>query len=166
MIALREVQANMTVIAEKLGRLISWHRSDNNTEAPLKEELPLRSELFNVEQLERHAKTLAASHQLAAGRGSDKLIARLNENERILVQTYDLVTEAAKRKRRNSPAAEWLLDNFYLVEEQIRMARRHLPRSYSQELPWVARGPAATFPRVYGIALELISHVDGHVDAG
>ena len=157
--------ANITVITEKLGRLISWHRSENGNELPHKEEPPLRSELFNVEQLERHAKTLAASHQLATGRGTDKLIARLNENESILVQTYDLVTEAAKRKRRNSPAAEWLLDNFYLIEEQIRTARRHLPPSYSRELPRLANGPAATYPRVYGIALDLISHVDGHVDA-
>ena len=101
----------------------------------------MRSELFNVEQLERHAKTLAASHQLATGRGTDKLIARLNENESILVQTYELVTEAAKRKRRNSPAAEWLLDNFYLIEEQIRTARRHLPPSYSRELPRLAERP-------------------------
>ena len=119
-----------------------------------------------MDQLERHARSLAASHELAVGKTTDKLIVRLNENEGILVQTYDLVTEAAKRKRRNSPAAEWLLDNFYLIEEQIRMARRHLPPSYSQELPWLARGPAATHPRVYGIALELISHVDGHVDSG
>src|SRR4029077_9485755 len=99
-------------------------------------------------------------------RGADKLIARLNENENILVQTYDLVTDAAERKRRNSPAAEWLLDNFYLIEEQIRTARRHLSPSYSRELPRLSNGPAATFPRVYGIALELISHVDGHVDSG
>src|SRR5206468_12427151 len=125
---------------------------------PHKEEQPLRSELFNIEQLERHAKTLATSHRLAAGRATDVLISRLNENEAILVQTYDLVTEAAKRKRRNSPAAEWLLDNFYLVEEQIRMARRHLPPSYNRELPRLAKGPEVTYPRVYGIVLDLISH--------
>ena len=45
------------------------------------------------------------------------------------------------------------------------MARRHLPPSYSRELPRLASGPAATYPRVYGIALDLISHVDGHVDS-
>ena len=148
----------------KLGRLISWHGSDNGSELPPKEEPPLRSELFNVEQLERHAKNLAASHQLAAGRGADKLISRLRENESILVQTYGLVAEAAERKRRIAPAAEWLLDNFYLIEEQIRVARRHLPASYSRELPRLANGAAATYPRVYGIVLDLISHVDGHVD--
>ncbi len=131
-----------------------------------KEEQPLRAELYNVEQLERHAKTLAASHRLATGSAPDKLITRLDENERILIDAYDLVSRAAKRKRRIAPAAEWLLDNFYLIEEQIRTARRHLPRSYSRELPRLATGSAATYPRVYGIALELISHVDGHVDTG
>jgi cyclic beta-1,2-glucan synthetase len=154
----------ISVITERLGRLLSWHPSENGEEPLYKEEQPLRAELYNVEQLGRHSRTLAASTHLASGRAPDRLISRLDENERILVYTYDLVTEAVKRKRRISPAAEWLLDNFYLVEEQIRTARRHLPASYSRELPRLANGSAATFPRVYGIALELISHVDGHVD--
>src|SRR5260370_31839458 len=51
------------------------------------------------------------------------------------------------------------------MEERLRRAGRRLPRSYSRELPRLARGPAANYPRVYGIALELISHVDGRVDA-
>ena len=130
------------------------------------EEQPLRAELFSIDQLEGHAKALAASQQLAGGRVSDKLIPRLDDNERILVETYHLVTAAAKRNRRISPAAEWLLDNFYLIEEQIRTARRHLPRAYNRELPRLAGGSAAGCPRVYGIVLELIAHVDGRVDAG
>src|SRR6185295_9173829 len=81
------------------------------------------------------------------------------------VQTYDRVTAAAKQKRRIAPASEWLLDNFYLIEEQIRTARLHLPRSFSRELPRLTNGVAANCPRVYGIVLELISHVDGRVDA-
>ncbi len=64
-----------------------------------------------------------------------------------------------------SPADEWLLDNFYLIEEQIRTARRHLPKNYSRELPRLLGGPSAGFPRVYDIALELISHVDGRISA-
>ncbi|HSW52034.1 MAG TPA: hypothetical protein VLG93_02285, partial [Sulfuricaulis sp.] len=59
---------------------------------------------------------------------------------------------------------EWLLDNFYLVEEQIRTARRHLPKGYSRELPRLAHGPSAGLPRVYDIALETIAHGDGRVD--
>ncbi|MBC8131599.1 MAG: hypothetical protein H7X95_01355, partial [Deltaproteobacteria bacterium] len=129
------------------------------------EEQPLRAELFSVDQLARHAAKLAASHQLAAGRGSDQLIPRLDENEEILVQTYHLVTAAVTRNRRISPAAEWLLDNFYLIEDQIRLTRRNLPRSYSRELPRLATGPDSGYPRAYAIALELIAHVDGRIDA-
>ena len=68
-------------------------------------------------------------------------------------------------KRRMSPADECLLDNFYLIEEQIRTARRHLPKNYSKELPRLRTGPSIGFPRVYDIALELISHVDGRISA-
>lgn len=83
----------------------------------------------------------------------------------MLIATYELVTAATAQNRRIEPAAEWLLDNFYLVEEQIRSIRRLLPPSFSRELPRLADGPNAELPRVYGIALELIAHVDGRVDA-
>src|SRR5581483_6619581 len=63
-------------------------------------EQPLRSELLSVDQLARHAAALAVSHQLARTRGPDQLIARLDENERILLQTYQLVATAAARGRR------------------------------------------------------------------
>jgi cyclic beta-1,2-glucan synthetase len=54
---------------------------------------------------------------------------------------------------------------FYLIEEQIQMARRHLPRGYSRELPRLLNGAFAGLPRVYDIVLELISHVDAQIDA-
>src|SRR6187401_3503296 len=128
------------------------------------DELPLRAELFSIDQLERHAKVVAASHRVTTNRTRDKLLPRLEENERVLIETYDLVTAAVNQSRRIEPAAEWLIDNFYLIEEQIRAIRRLLPPAYSRELPRLANGPAANFPRVYGIALELITHVDGRVD--
>ncbi|HUY93062.1 MAG TPA: glucoamylase family protein [Pirellulales bacterium] len=154
-------------VKARLERLAPWRKlSGGDSLAPKEtDEQPLRAELLSVEQLQRHAKSLAASHRLATGRVSDKLIARLDENERLLVETYELVTAAAKRNRRIPPAAEWLLDNFYLIEDQIRTARRHLPRAYSRELPRLAGGPATSYPRVYGIVLELIAHVDGRIDA-
>jgi cyclic beta-1,2-glucan synthetase len=132
------------------------------------DEQPLRDELFSVDQLDRHAKTLAESHEVenrGRGRGTDRLLPRLSANEEVLREAYGLVTDAVKRGRRVTPAAEWFLDNYHLIEDQIRMARRHLPRGYSRELPRLKSGPSAGYPRVYAIALELISHVDGRVDA-
>ena len=130
------------------------------------DELPLRAELFSVDQLERHAKEIAAAHGSVRRGGADKLLDRLDDNERVLIETYDLVTAAASEDRRIEPAAEWLLDNFYLVEQQIQAIRRLLPPAYSRELPRLVSGSDLNVPRVYGIALELIAHVDGRIDSG
>src|ERR1035438_4931783 len=128
-------------------------------------EPPLRAELFSVEQLARHAKALAASHQVVTRHGENRLLTRLGQNEDIL-RGFNHATLAVTQSRNITPAAEWLLDNFYLIEEQIHLARRHLPRGYSRELPRLLNGPSTGLPRVYDIVLELIAHVDAQIDAG
>jgi hypothetical protein len=128
------------------------------------EEQPLRAELFSIVQLEQHAKFLAGKHAVSFKRGHEKLLSRLKENEKILLEAYELLNEAGKAKRRISPAAEWLLDNYYLIEEQIRLAQNFLPKGYSRELPNLIRGPLAGYPRVYDIAMEMVSHGDGRLD--
>ena len=127
-------------------------------------EAPLRSELFSAEQMEQHGKILAGLHAVSEDHEPDRLLARLADNEAVLLEVRNLVAEAVKGSRRITPAGEWLLDNFYLIEEQIRMAKRHLPKGYSRELPRLGNGPSAGLPRVYDIALEIISHGDGRVD--
>ncbi len=128
------------------------------------DDLPLRSELFSGAQLEQHAESLANWHQIEVHSGPDRLLTRLADNERVLLEAYRLVTTTVDNKSRISPAGEWLLDNFYLIEEQIRTARRHLPHRYSRGLPRLLNGPSAGYPLVYDLALELISHVDGRID--
>jgi cellobiose phosphorylase len=128
-------------------------------------EPPLRAELFSVEQLARHARQLAADHRIAIEYRSSPLLARLDENEKGL-RAFNRSTTTVSPSRTITPAAEWLLDNFYLIEEQIQMARRHLPRGYSRELPRLLNGPSLGLPRVYDIVLEMISHVDAQIDEG
>jgi len=126
---------------------------------------PLRAELFSADQLELHGKSLAGAHAVSSSPPQNRLLKRLDENEKVLIDTCSLLTAAVKSKLRIAPAGEWLLDNFYLIEEQIRTARRHLPKGYSQGLPRLSQGPSHGLPRVYDIALETISHGDGRVDA-
>ena len=145
----------------KIGTLFG--KRDLPFEASL-EEPPLRSELFSADQMEQHGRHLAGSHVLAHGRAPDQLLPRLADNEDILRRVFDQLTEAVTAGRHVTPASEWLLDNFYLIEEQIRTAKRHLPKNYSRELPRLAHGSSAGFPRVYDIALETIAHGDGRVD--
>ena len=101
--------------------------------------VPLRSELLSADQMEQHGKLVAGVHQLKPGRPRDRLLARLAENQNLLLEVHKLLTEAVKDGRRITPAGEWLLDNFYVIEEQIRTARRHLPKGYSRELPRLSR---------------------------
>jgi cyclic beta-1,2-glucan synthetase len=126
---------------------------------------PLRAELFSNDQMEQHGKALAGSHRVGSGHARDKLLTRLAENEDVLIEVRNLLLEPVETNRRMTPAGEWLLDNFYLIEEQIRTAKRHLPKGYSRELPRLLNGPSAGLPRVYDIALETISHGDGRVDS-
>src|SRR4030095_10520455 len=132
--------------------------------ATLAEEPPFHGDLLGTESLIRHAGNVAQRHQVAPRKGPNLLLPRLTSNENVL-REYNEQTLLAEKHRHITPASEWLLDNFHLIEEQIRTARRHLPRGFSRELPHLVDGPLADFPRVYGIALELVSHVDGRIDA-
>ncbi|MFT3697979.1 MAG: glucoamylase family protein [Kofleriaceae bacterium] len=123
-------------------------------------DLPLRAELFSVSQLESHAKSLAGAHELGSPDPKNALLARLESNKEALAKAYALIADAVARGRQITPAAEWFVDNYHLIEEQIRLAARHLPEGYSRELPHLKDKT----PRVYDLALELISHSHGHVD--
>ncbi|MDZ4213933.1 MAG: glucoamylase family protein [Rhodocyclaceae bacterium] len=136
----------------------------NHSSATLDEALPLRAELFSVAQMAQHGQVLAAAHQPLAGHGPDKLLARLDKNESAIIDVCRRLSAVATTKRRSMPAGEWLLDNLYLIEEQIRTARRHLPKGYSRELPRLTNGHTAGCPRVYDLALEAVAHGDGRVD--
>lgn len=130
------------------------------------EENPLRSELFSADQMALHGKTLAGLHRIMDGQTIlDGLLDRLDRNEQVLGIIHNRLTDSVKVGRRITPAGEWLLDNFYLIEEQIRTARRDLPKGYSKELPRLLHGPSAGCPRVYDLALSIVSHGDGRVDA-
>ncbi|MFA5167275.1 MAG: glucoamylase family protein [Candidatus Omnitrophota bacterium] len=129
------------------------------------EEPPLRDELFSVEQLCLHVKRLAQKHRVSYKKGRKRLLLRLKENEKVLAEIHELLNESGKSKRRISPAGEWLLDNYYLIEEQIRLAQKYLPESYIRELPHLLEGPQAGYPRVYDLAMELVSHGDGRLDS-
>ncbi|MEO5892737.1 MAG: glucoamylase family protein, partial [Ferruginibacter sp.] len=137
---------------------------DNGNEKYAGERPPLRSELFTEEQLENHARGLAARHILISEHPSEQLLKRLAENEKILLEVHALLTEVVKENNRIAPAGEWLLDNFFLIEEQIYTGKKHLPKGYSKGLPQLSKGKSAGLPRVYDIAVEIISHSDGHVD--
>ncbi len=141
-----------------------WHRFSKKTVASTQTEPPFRAELFNADQMERYGKTLALSHRLAQKPAADLLLGRLAKNEETLIETCQLLAKTTLEKNRITLASEWLLDNFYLIEEQIRITKHHLPKGYGKSLPQLAEGLSQGHPRVYDIALQNIAHGDGHWD--
>ncbi len=125
---------------------------------------PIREELFSVERLEHYAQTLAAEHRVVHRKGRARLLPRVEDNGRKLVSAYRTLVESLRRGQSISPAAEWLVDNFHIIEEQLREIREDLPKSYYRELPKLADGELRDLPRIYAVALALIAHTDSRLD--
>jgi cyclic beta-1,2-glucan synthetase len=128
------------------------------------DEKPFQAEFFSVERLEQYAQTLATDHKTVTRKGRAQLLPRVEDNGRRLEAVYKALVEAIRTGRPISPAAEWLVDNYHIVEEQLREIRQDLPRSYYHELPKLASGPLEGYPRIYAVALELIAHTDSRLD--
>ncbi len=132
--------------------------------SPLREE-PIRAEIFGIERLEQHAESLAAAQRTTEKPSKGRnLLARVEDNARVLLAAYRDIAETVREKREITPAAEWLLDNFHVVDEQIRDIRDHLPKSYYRLLPKIAEGHLAGHPRVYGLAWAYVAHTDSRFE--
>ena len=92
-------------------------------------EEPIRAELFSIERLEQHAESLAAAQPVTAKtRQHRRLLLRVQENGRLLLESYRTIAQAIRKERAITPAAEWLVDNFHIVDEQLREIRDDLDR--------------------------------------
>lgn len=125
-----------------------------------RDEATINAELFSIDQMERYGQRLARSHKLASKKTPYFLLKRLDDNETVLTQSCHILSTGSKISI--APAGEWLLDNFYLVEEQIRLVRHHLPKNFGKGLPQLSA--PHNCPRIYDIATEAIAHGDGRWD--
>ncbi|MEO5861918.1 MAG: glucoamylase family protein, partial [Burkholderiales bacterium] len=78
----------------------------------------------------------------------------------MLHDSLQAIAQAERDQRAITPAAEWLLDNFHVVEEQITDIHDHLPDHFYRELPKLVAGPLAGYPRVYGMSWAFVAHTD------
>jgi cyclic beta-1,2-glucan synthetase len=129
-------------------------------------EEPIRAELFSVERLEQHAESLAAAQEVVDAESSPgrPLLPRVLENGRRLLEYYRATARAVELEQAITPAAEWLLDNFYIVEEQLREIRDDLPLGFYRKLPKLVSGHLEGYPRVYGVAWAYVAHTDSRLD--
>jgi cyclic beta-1,2-glucan synthetase len=135
----------------------------DSTREPI--QAPIRSEIFGMQRFAEHGRSLALTHEAAIAKFSATgFFPRLESNVRALRESYDYIGLQARTGYDISPAAEWLLDNFHLIESQLKEIREGLPRRYFRSLPLLQHEPLLGLPRVYGIAWAFVAHTDGDFD--
>ncbi|MDP5133117.1 MAG: glycosyl transferase [Paraglaciecola sp.] len=168
----RKLQQSTSLLFPLFGQLKLWFNSAFSAEL-WQQSSPIRAELFSVERLEVHAQSLATAQPVIM----DKTLAqqvrqyckpalqrRLSVNARVLLNAYHVSADELQAGHHIVPAAEWLLDNYHIVEQQIREIRDDLPPGYYYQLPKLATGPFTGYPRVLGIAWAYVAHTDSHFD--
>ena len=129
-------------------------------------EAPVRSEIFGPERFAQHGRSLGLTHAAARpGLVGAGFFPRLRANIRMLRQAHRYIGAHAATGYDISPAAEWLLDNFHLIQTQIDAVHEGLPRGYFRRLPVLKDEPLAGLPRVYGVAWAFVAHTDSAFDA-
>ncbi|SFH82008.1 GH36-type glycosyl hydrolase domain-containing protein [Modicisalibacter xianhensis] len=140
-------------------------RRASSSPSPWHDTPPVREELFSVERLEQHAGSLALAQRVTFKPPRVLPLARrLEDNAKLLLEAYRASALEVAEGRDIVPAAAWLLDNYHLVEAQIREIRGDLPPGYYRQLPKLADGPFAGYPRVFGMAWAFVAHTDSHLD--
>ena len=129
-------------------------------------EKPFRAELLSAERLADNARIIATAQSWTTAGAvrttpliglTERAAASLAADNRELASTARLTGGA-------SPAGEWLLDNYYLIEEQILLVKEDLPATYGVELPRLIGGEWNGFPRLYEVLLDLVAHTDSRID--
>src|SRR5690554_7562969 len=118
----------------------------------------------NFEQMRTYVKKLVEEHEIVTSRSTKSKLLRLEEDNHILIQAYKSTNEEIKSKVSIVPAAEWLLDNFYIIEEQFKDVIFNITKDFYRDLPVLSKGRHSGFPRVYAIAAEMVELLDAKID--
>ena len=126
---------------------------------------PISAELFGIERFEQHAHSLAKSQAVTSNTISVySVVQRLDDNAAALLRIYRDIGKAVENGKIVTPAAEWLVDNYHLVEEQISQTRDDLPERFYRQLPKLVDGPLQGHPRIFGAVWAYVAHTDSRFD--
>ncbi len=129
------------------------------------EKIKIRDASLTSDELETHAREMAYDHAVSKRLNLFNWpVPRMNENYKYILSVYKALNEDMQKGIGTTPAAEWLLDNFYIIEEQVKGIRKDLTKEFYSRLPMLSSGPFKGYARIYTVALELVSHTDGRID--
>jgi len=116
-------------------------------------------------QIQEHAERHAREQQVdrRPGRGAE-LLKRLRRSRHWVRQACADLGAASRLEQKATPAADWILDNEYILEGNVRDVLLNLPRGFYRQLPTLLSDPHRGQPCIYGLAKDLVSHSELHLD--
>lgn len=116
-------------------------------------------------QIQEHAQRHAAEQRVEHGpQRSNVLLNRLKQSRQWIHQVCADLTAASRLEQKATPAADWILDNEYILEGNARDVLLNLPRRFYYQLPMLASDPHRGLPCIYGLAKDLVSHNELRLD--
>ena len=127
--------------------------------------LNLKGANLDKEQLENYMEKIAMNYEVSGSSTSETYpIPRLNENFKYIQKTYNILNEHIKKGISIYPAGEWLLDNFYIIEETVKNIRNELTEKKYKNFQGISRGLYKGFARIYLLASEIVAYTDNKID--
>jgi len=128
--------------------------------------LNIKGALLDQNQLENYLEKVASEHILQAKSNKDTYpIPRLNENFKQITKTYDILNSHLKLGINIHPAGEWLLDNYYIIEETYKTIKKELSLKKYISFVGIQNGEYKGFARIYVLANEIVGYTDGRIDS-
>ena len=125
----------------------------------------IREASLTVEELEEHARNIALEHSVSSKKNIlNWPLTRMNDSYSFIRQVYEELNMDIMNKRVLPATAEWILDNYYVIEEQVKGLRRDLSKKSYYDLPVLKKGPYKGFTRIFAIAMEFVAHTDGQIE--
>ena len=123
--------------------------------------LNISGTLLNREQLIDYMEKIAASHDIKITSDKDTYpLPNLLKNYQFILETYRLLNEHIKLGIKIHSAGEWILDNFYIIEENVKVIKKEINLKKYQKMVGISSGKYAGFARAYVLASEIISYTD------
>ena len=127
--------------------------------------LKITGTMLEKAQLEKHLEKIASSHNTTSKTEKDTYpIPGLIENFKTIKETYNILNEHLKLGINIHPAGEWLLDNFYIIEETVKQIQKELPLKKYINFVGIANGEYKGFARIYVLASEIVAYSDNKIE--
>ena len=127
--------------------------------------LKITGTMLEKSQLENHLEKIASSHNIMQKSQKETYpVSQMLDNFRTIEEVYSLLNEHLKLGINIHPAGEWLLDNFYIIEETVKQIQKELPINKYTNFVGIANGEYKGFARIYVLASEIVAYSDNKIE--